>query len=149
MILHSKNLELVFNILGMKTEIHANFIDENNILAISIWVSKGVVLECLTLLKSLLSSLPTYLSLFTILTFVTKDWRLQKKNCGCGASDEFKFFLVDRNIVCAPIENQSMGLKLYSDPQVNGYDDMELKVLVSGGKLLAWKYGDDWDQWST
>lgn len=110
MILHSKNLELVFNILGMKTEIHANFIDENNILAISIWVSKGVVLECLTFLKSLLSSLPTYLSLFTILTFVTKDWRLQKKNCGCGASDEFKFFLVDRNIVCAPIENQSMGL---------------------------------------
>lgn len=72
-ILHSKNLELVFNILGMKTEIHANFIDKNNILAISIWVSKGFFLECLMFLKSLLSSLPTYLSLFTILTFVTSE----------------------------------------------------------------------------
>lgn len=93
MILHSKNLELVFNILGMKTEIHANFIDENNILAISIWVSKGVFLECLTFLKSLLSSLPTYLSLFTILTFVTKDWRLQKKIVGVVRVTSSNFFL--------------------------------------------------------
>ena len=63
----------------------------------------------LTLLKSTLSSLPTYLlSLFTILTYMANKIERLQRNFLWGNS---KTHLVGWIKVCAPLENGGLGVK--------------------------------------
>jgi hypothetical protein len=75
-----------------------------------LYLSKG---GRLTLLKSTLSSLPTYfLSLFTILAHVAKRIeKLQRNFLWGGLGDGFKYHLVGWNTVCRPIANGGLGIR--------------------------------------
>jgi hypothetical protein len=74
------------------------------------YLSKG---GRLTLIKSTLSSLPTYfLSLFTIPTSVAHHIeKLQRDFLWGGIGDEFKYHLVNRCTICAPIQQGGLGLR--------------------------------------
>ena len=65
----------------------------------------------MTLLKSTLSSLPTYfLSLFTIPKHVVE--RIEKRNfLWGGLGDRFKHHLVGWNTVCCPLANGGLGVR--------------------------------------
>ena len=74
------------------------------------YLSKG---ECLTLLKSTLSSLPTYyLSLFTIPKHVAERIeKLQRNFLWGGLGDGFKHHLVGWNTVCHPLAHDGLGVR--------------------------------------
>jgi hypothetical protein len=67
------------------------------------YLSKGARV---TLIKSTLSNLPTYmLSLFPILANVAKRIeKIQRDFLWAGKNDEVKFHLVEREKVCSPID---------------------------------------------
>uniref|UniRef100_A0A2N9FD38 SMP-LTD domain-containing protein n=1 Tax=Fagus sylvatica TaxID=28930 RepID=A0A2N9FD38_FAGSY len=75
-----------------------------------LYLSKG---GRLTLLKSTLSSLPTYfLSLFTIPAHVVERIeKLQRNFLWGGLGDGFKYHLVGWNTVCRPIANGGLGIR--------------------------------------
>ena len=75
-----------------------------------LYLSKG---GCLTLLKSMLSSLPTYfLSLFTIPKHVVERIeKLQRNFLWGGLRDGFKHHLVGWNNVCCPLANGGLGVR--------------------------------------
>jgi hypothetical protein len=75
-----------------------------------LYLSKG---GRLTLLKSTLSSLPTYfLSLFTIpMSVVCRIEKLQKNFLWGGLGDEFKHYLVGWDKVCTPKEYGGLGVR--------------------------------------
>uniref|UniRef100_A0A2N9GQ21 Reverse transcriptase domain-containing protein n=1 Tax=Fagus sylvatica TaxID=28930 RepID=A0A2N9GQ21_FAGSY len=75
-----------------------------------LYLSKG---GRLTLLKSTLSSLPTYfLSLFTIPAHVAERIeKLQRNFLWGGLGDGFKYHLVGWNTVCRPIANGGLGIR--------------------------------------
>jgi hypothetical protein len=75
-----------------------------------LYLSKG---GRLTLLKSMLSSLPTYfLSLFTIPKHVVERIeKLQRNFLWGGLRDGFKHHLVGWNTVCRPLANGGLGVR--------------------------------------
>jgi hypothetical protein len=75
-----------------------------------LYLSKG---GCLTLLKSTLSSLPTYfLSLFTIPMHVAERIeKLQRNFLWGGLGDGFKHHLVGWNTICCPIAKGGLGIR--------------------------------------
>ena len=75
-----------------------------------LYLSKG---GRLTLLKSTISSLPTYfLSLFTIPKHVAERIeRLQRNFLWGGLGDGFKHHLVGWNTVCRPLANGGLGVR--------------------------------------
>jgi hypothetical protein len=74
------------------------------------YLSKG---GRLNLIKSTLSSLPTYfLSLFAVLASVAhRIEKLQRDFLWGGLGDEFKFHLVNWRTICAPIQQGGLGLR--------------------------------------
>ena len=78
-----------------------------------LYLSKG---GRLTLLKSTLSSLPTYyLSLFTILVAVADKLERIQRNFLWGSSEEcFKNSLVAWEKVCSPLEVGGLGVRKLS-----------------------------------
>ncbi len=76
-----------------------------------LYLSKG---GHLTLLKSTLSSLPTYyLSLFTILVSVAKRLeKLQRNFLWGGSGEDSKHSLVRWDTVCSPIDWGGLGIRL-------------------------------------
>ena len=67
----------------------------------------------LTLIKSTLSSLPTYfLSLFPIPSSVAhRIEKLQRDFLWGGLGDEFKYHFVNWHTICAPIQQGGLGLR--------------------------------------
>jgi hypothetical protein len=93
-----------------------------------LYLSKG---RRLILLKSMLSSLPTYfLSLFTIPKHVAKRIeKIQRNFLWGGLGDGFKHHLVGWNTVCRPIANGGLGIR---------------KAVVTNRALLGkwlWRFG--------
>jgi hypothetical protein len=93
-----------------------------------LYLSKG---GRLILLKSTLSSLPTYfLSLFTIPKHVVERIeKLQRNFLWGGLGDDFKHHLVGWNTVCCPIANAGLGIR---------------RVAVTNRALLGkwlWRFG--------
>ena len=74
-----------------------------------LYLSKG---GRLTLLKSTLSSLPTFLSLFTIRQVVAARLEKIQRNFPWGTTDEvFKYSLVAWDNVCLPKEEGGLGIR--------------------------------------
>ncbi|KAK9988965.1 hypothetical protein SO802_029204 [Lithocarpus litseifolius] len=113
-----------------------------------LYLSKG---GRLTLLKSTLSSLPTYfLSLFTIPTHVTNKIEKLQRDFLWGGS---KFHLVGWDKVCTPIANGGLGIRkltTFNKALLGKWlwrfgmeeDRLWRRVVVS-------KYGEDWGGWTS
>ena len=98
-----------------------------------LYLSKG---GRLTLLKSTLSSLPTYfLSLFTIPPAVANRLEKIQRNFLWGSSEEaFKYPLVAWNKVCWPVETGGLGC-LIKPCMENGYGILEVKPIIYSIRL--------------
>jgi hypothetical protein len=79
-----------------------------------LYLSKG---GRITLIKSTLSSLPTYfLSLFPILTSIAhRIEKIQRDFLWGGLGDEFKYHLVNWHQICRPIQEGGLGVKQMVD----------------------------------
>jgi hypothetical protein len=118
----------------------------------SLYLSKG---GRLTLLKSTLSSLPTYyLSLFTILVSVTnRIERIQRNFLWGSYGDGVNHHLVNWDIVCSPIRYGGLGIRkivVFNKALLGkwmwrfGIEDSKL-----WRRVIATKYGINSGGWST
>ena len=112
------------------------------------YLSKG---RRLTLLKSTLSSLPTYfLSLFTIPTHMANKIERLQRDFLWGDS---KTYLVGRDKLCAPLECGGLGVR-----KLTTFNKALLgKWLWRFGieetrlwrRVVALKFGEDWGGWTS
>uniref|UniRef100_A0A2N9ILC4 Reverse transcriptase domain-containing protein n=1 Tax=Fagus sylvatica TaxID=28930 RepID=A0A2N9ILC4_FAGSY len=101
-----------------------------------LYLSKG---GRLTLLKSTLSSLPTYfLSLFTIPVSVAKRLEsLQRNFLWGGYGEEFKHSLARWDIECSPIAKGGLGVRQIVHFNRTMFGKMALEVWLGGGQTMA------------
>jgi hypothetical protein len=117
-----------------------------------LYLSKG---GRLTLLKSTLSSLPTYfLSLFTIpISVVRKIEKLQRDFLWGGLGDKFKHHLVGWDTVCTPKEAGGLGVRslILTNKALLGkwLWRFGLEVQHLWRRVLVAKFGTDLGGWRT
>jgi hypothetical protein len=115
-----------------------------------LYLSKG---GRLTLLKSTLSSLPTYfLSLFPIpMSVAHRIEKLQRDFVWGGLADEHKFHLVNWQQLCSPIQNGGLGIR-----RVAGFNQALLGKWLwryateprsLWHRVIDSKYGSQWGGW--
>jgi hypothetical protein len=100
------------------------------------YLSKG---GGLTLIKSTLSSLPTYfLSLFVVPSSVAhRIEKLQRDFLWGSIGDEFKYHFVNWCTICAPIQHGGLGISLSTRLfWVSGYGGLLISEMLIGGRSL-------------
>ena len=113
-----------------------------------LYLSKG---GKVTLIKSTLSSLPTYfLSLFPILVKVAKQMEeLQRDFLWNGIGDEHKLHLVNWSKVCRPVKNGGLGIRCLRRFNSTLLSKWLWHYGVENDALwrrVIWaKYGNEWD----
>ena len=115
-----------------------------------LYLSKG---GCLTLIKSTLSSLPTYyLSLFPLPMEVARRLeQLQRDFLWGGMGDEPKFHLVNWHQICSPIQYGGLGIRRLSVFNKALLGKWLWRYAVESGALwrqvVDSKYGSQWGGW--
>ena len=117
-----------------------------------LYLSKG---GKVTLIKSTLSSLPTYLlSLFPIPVKVAKRMEdLQRDFLWTGIRDDRKIHLVNWSKICSPVKNGGLGIrclrKFNSALLAKWLWRYGLKSDALWRRVIGAKYGNEWGGWCT